>query len=154
MSKSAMTATIRPGVSEAAEILKRVQNEFWKSQDETVTFSSHPLDNQLIDVYCHCSQDNWEGEDSVAVDRESNDEELWKVGYTVVETRGRNLHGRSDIAAIACKVDSLEVIAKPLDGNPNHADIDGFPSKKEDQMSLATKLAASAGSRLEPPAQS
>jgi hypothetical protein len=61
-------------------------------------------------------------------------------------------YGRSDIPAIACKVDSLKVVAKPiLPDNPNHADIEGYPAKKEDQKSLAQKLAASASKRVDPP---
>ena len=136
-----MTATIRPGVSEAAEILKRVQNDAWKSQDETVTFSSHPLDDQLIDVYCHCSQDNWEGDDSVAVDRE-----------TLIIAR--------DLIESLPRAYRTPTISGEPDG---HVNLEWYVSprrilsvsvKKEDQMSLATKLAASAGSRLEPPAQS
>jgi len=49
-------------------------------------------------------------------------------------------------------------VAKPIKDhpsgvpdNPNHADIVGFPDKKEDQISLAQKLADKAGERIEPP---
>jgi hypothetical protein len=37
----------------------------------------------------------------------------------------------------------LDVVASPiLPHNPNHADIVGFPARKDEQLSLAEKLAA------------
>ncbi len=69
----------------------------------------------------------------------------------VASQRNKTLHGRSDIKAIACQIDSLSVVAKPiLPDNPNHADIEGYPPKKEDQKSLAEKLAAAASKRIGP----
>ena len=66
-------------------------------------------------------------------------------------------HGRSDIAVVSCTFDSLSVVAKQIRNhpkgvpdNPNHADIVGFPDSKEDQLSLAEKLAANATDRKVP----
>jgi hypothetical protein len=89
---------------------------------------------------------------SVNRHRDATLEETWEVGRRVASDRAKTLYGRSDIRTIACKVDSLTVVAKPiLPDNPNHADIEGFPPKKEDQKSLAQKLAASASKRIAPP---
>ena len=90
---------------------------------------------------------------SVNRHRESSEEELWKVGGLVAETRGRTLYGRADIVAIKCREEPLDVVPKPLPDNPNHADIVGFPEKKEDQLSLAQKLASHASRRIPIPTE-
>jgi hypothetical protein len=88
---------------------------------------------------------------SVNRHRDATVEETWDVGRRVASERARTLYGRSDLPAIACKVDSLKVVAKPiLPDNPNHADVEGYPPKKEDQKSLAQKLAANASKRIAP----
>ena len=88
---------------------------------------------------------------SVNRHRESSEEELWEVGHSVAQARNRTLYGRADILAAKCRTAPLDVEPKPLPGNPNHADIVGFPEKKEDQLSLAQKLASHASKRLSPP---
>lgn len=95
---------------------------------------------------------------SVNRHRECTQDEIWMFGRGVSEFRNKTLVGRSDIAVEDCTFDTLEVVAKPIKDhpkgvpdNPNHADIVGFPDNKEDQMSLAQKLAAKAGKRLLPP---
>jgi len=46
----------------------------------------------------------------------------------------------------------LDVIPKPLlPANPNHADVTGLPSAKEDQRALAVKMAAAAGKVVDAP---
>lgn len=82
--------------------------------------------------------------------------EIWSFGFTVAEQRNKTLHGRSDIPVDSCTFDSLEVVAKPIPppddvpANPYHADIVGFPQTKEDQISLAEKLADRASDRKSP----
>jgi hypothetical protein len=77
--------------------------------------------------------------------------ELWQLGSAVAQSRERTLYGRADIEACKCRIGSLDVVQKPLADNPNHADITGYPAAKEDQMSLAQKLADSASDRIAPP---
>ena len=96
---------------------------------------------------------------SVNRHRDCTEDEIWEFGFGVARFRGKTLYGRSDIAVTDCKFDSLDVVAKPIQDhpsgvpdNPNHADIVGYPDKKEDQISLAQKLADKAGKRIEPPA--
>src|SRR5437879_1615191 len=70
---------------------------------------------------------------SVNRHRDATLEETWEIGRQVASKRHKTLYGRSDIKSIACKIDSLFVVAKPiLPDNPNHADIEGYPPKKED----------------------
>ena len=89
---------------------------------------------------------------SVNRHRDSDTEELWQVGAAVAQSRKRSLYGRADIKAGTCRIGSLDVLQKPhFPENPNHADITGFPAAKEDQMSLAQKLADSARHRIPPP---
>ncbi len=78
--------------------------------------------------------------------------EIWEVGIDVAAQIERKLYGRADIQAGDCNIDSLQVTAKPiLPNNPNHADIEGWPSAKQDQKAIALKLAASASQLIPPP---
>ena len=89
---------------------------------------------------------------SVNRHRDATLEETWAIARQVAATRQKALYGRSDIKAAACKIDSLSVAATPIiPENPNHADIVGYPSQKDDQKSLAQKLAATASKRIAPP---
>lgn len=81
---------------------------------------------------------------SVNRHREASANETWKCGEAVASKRSKSLYGFANIRACNCRIESLDVVSKPiLPENPNHADIIGYPSKKEDQISLAEKLAAS-----------
>jgi hypothetical protein len=81
---------------------------------------------------------------SVTRHLDATEAELWQVGTDVSDAMSRQLYGRSDIQARHCAVDNLAVLAKPLPKNPNHADIEGWPSIKQDQKMIALKLAAAA----------
>lgn len=80
---------------------------------------------------------------SVNRHREATADETWEIGRDVAVARSKTLYGLSNIRAGCCRIETLDVVAAPiLPKNPNHADIIGYPAKKEDQMSLAAKLAA------------
>lgn len=64
-----MTATKRPGFSEAAKTLNRVFQESDQRREETVTFSNHPLHDQLIDVFLQSSVARRQDDDSEPIDR-------------------------------------------------------------------------------------
>jgi hypothetical protein len=81
----------------------------------------------------------------------ASDNEIWAVGLDVSKSMGRQLYGRADILADKCRIDSLQVTEKPLVNNPNHADIEGWPSEKQNQKAIAIKLAASASHLIPPP---
>lgn len=121
------------------ELLARyvTQSGQFRSSDNTVKqdlFMPHP--RQELSLTRH--QDATEGE-------------IWEVGVDVAKTIGRKLYGRADIKACHCKVDSLQVVAKPLPNNPNHADIEGWPLEKQDQKVIALKLAAFASKLIPNP---
>lgn len=89
---------------------------------------------------------------SVTRHREATEDEIWNVARTVVDVRRCTLYGRADIRASVCNAQSLRVIKKPiLPHNPNHADIEGWPPKKEDRKLIASKLAAAASRLISPP---
>ena len=90
---------------------------------------------------------------SVNRHREATDDETWQAGRDVSFQRSRTLYGLANIRASNCRFESVEVAARPILGNPNHADVVGYPERKEDQMAIATKLAASIeGSWIKAPA--
>jgi len=85
--------------------------------------------------------------------REATLEETWQVGFDVATQRNKSLYGLANIRASKCRTETLDVIPDPiLPGNPNHANITGYPTAKEDQMAIATELAASIeGNWIAPP---
>lgn len=70
--------------------------------------------------------------------------ELWSVGDQVAVLRNATLHGRADIVAESCTKQGLAVQKQPVQDNPNHADICGWPADKAEQKSIAQLLAADA----------
>lgn len=81
---------------------------------------------------------------SVNRHRDATVEETADIGRQVAAQRGKTLLGRADIRARSCCIQTLSVVASPiLPDNPNHADIVGYPARKDEQLSLAAKLAAS-----------
>jgi len=80
---------------------------------------------------------------SVNRHRDATLEETWSIGQQVAAQRGKTLIGRTDIRAHSCCIQTSNVVASPiLPDNPNHADIVGYPARKDEQLSLAAKLAA------------
>ena len=90
---------------------------------------------------------------SVNRHREATLEETWQVGFDVAKQRSKTLFGLANIRANKCRIETLNVIPDAiLPGNPNHANITAYPAAKEDQMAIATQLAASIeGNWIAPP---
>ncbi len=81
---------------------------------------------------------------SVNRHRDASLDETWAIGRKVAEQRGKTLLGRADIRARMCRITPLDVVPRPiLPHNPNHGDVIGYPPRKDEQLSLAAKLAAS-----------
>jgi hypothetical protein len=125
-----------PPVAET-ELLARyvTQSGQFRSSDQTVKpdlFIPHPYK-----------------ELSVTRHLQATESEIWAVGQAVAATR--TLYGRADIRAGDCTIASLQVVAKPLANNPNHADIEGWPLQKQDQKAIALQLAASASKLIRTP---
>jgi hypothetical protein len=127
-----------PPVADTEQLARYVtQSGQFRSSDLTVKqdlFIPHP--RQALSVTRHL---------------DATETEIWQVGIDVAGSMGRQLYGRTDILAGACAVDALKVLAKPLSNNPNHADIEGWPTAKPDQKIIALKLAAAASKLIPPP---
>jgi hypothetical protein len=124
---------------EEAEMLARyvMQSGHFRQSDLTVKpnlFIPHPY--QELSVTRH---------------RDASETEIWAAGEDVATQQQKRLYGRADIQARSCIAESLRVTAKPFPNNPNHADIEGWPSQKQDQKAIALKLADAAGQLRLPP---
>lgn len=115
------------------ELLARyaTQSSHFRKSDRTVKpnlFMPHPHRELSVTRHLHATED-----------------ELWAVGQDVCAEMNRKLYGRSDLCVDDCQTETLTVVKKPIKpNNPNHADISGWPSQKQDQKAIALKLAASA----------
>lgn len=91
---------------------------------------------------------------SVNRHREATSDETWAIARRVSVERRKTLYGCADIRASSCRIGPLDVVPNPiLPGNQNHADIVGFPPppRKDEQLSLAQKLAASVEGKWKAP---
>ena len=87
---------------------------------------------------------------SVNRHRDATLDETWAIGRQVAEQRGKTLLARADLRASSCRIPPLDVVPRPiLPQNPNHADVIGYPLRKDGQLSLAAKLAAAIEGRWE-----
>jgi len=88
---------------------------------------------------------------SVNRHRDCSEDEIWQFGRQVAAQTSTPLLGRTDVLVSHCTIGELSVKAAPVPGNPNHADIVGYPSAKSDQKALALKIAANASDQILPP---
>ncbi len=80
---------------------------------------------------------------SVNRHREATNDETWAIGRHVATERKKTLYGRADIRASSCRIAPLDVVPRPaLPLTPTHADVIGYPPRKDEQLSIAEKLAA------------
>jgi hypothetical protein len=73
-----------------------------------------------------------------------SDNQLWNVGRDVATARKVTLYGRADVSVATVRQQSLAVEPQPVKGNPNHANILGWPKDKPAQKIIAQELAAAA----------
>ncbi len=71
-------------------------------------------------------------------------DELWSIGRSVALERQLKLFGRADIEAGQLPQHGLNLEEAPLDGNPNHCHIVGWPTEKSAVKSIAQLLASAA----------
>ena len=100
----------------------------WIRADQTVkpdAFVPHPYPN-------------------LSVTRHKNlaEQELWDVAQNVADTRQVNLYGRADIYASTVRRQILKLESVPIQNNPNHVNITGWPEDKSAQKSIAQHIAA------------
>jgi hypothetical protein len=106
-----------------------------------VLFGSHVRRDQTLRADAFVPPPNLQL--SVTRHRSATEQELLDVGNAVAEVRQRILYGRGDVLALACEQLNLKTVAAPIEGNPNHADICGWPDEKPAQKIIAQDLAAS-----------
>jgi len=72
--------------------------------------------------------------------------ELWDIGkkITAAMEPPRTLYGRGDVLSSTFLGQNLKVLADPVKGNPNHANVTGWPpaNDKSAQKLVATEIAA------------
>lgn len=67
---------------------------------------------------------------------------IWSIGEEVARQTGKNLYGRAENLAAAYLDQKLMVISAPITGNPNHANVIGWPADKSMQKMIAIEIAA------------
>jgi len=68
--------------------------------------------------------------------------EIWALGEDVARQTGKALKGRGDTLAQTYLGQKLRILAAPAPGNPNHANITGWPADKPMQKIIALEIAA------------
>jgi hypothetical protein len=71
-------------------------------------------------------------------------EQLWAIGKDVAVKRTLSLHGRADTSVSTVKDQELSVCPAPFLENPNHANIEGWPTSKSEQKIKALEIAKTA----------
>jgi hypothetical protein len=71
-----------------------------------------------------------------------DDDGLWRIGEDVASQTGKVLQGRAETQALTYLEQRLEILADPVPGNPNHANVTGWPSDKPSQKIIAMEIAA------------
>ncbi len=69
---------------------------------------------------------------------------IWADARTVERKRGRPLVGRADLLAADYRSRRLSVQSDPVEGNPRHALVLGWPAEKSAQKNIAQLLVARA----------
>lgn len=72
--------------------------------------------------------------------REASANETWALGRAIASKLEKQLRGLVNVPVSACLNAGLRVIAAPVEGNPNHVNVVGFPEAKQEQMLIAIKL--------------
>jgi hypothetical protein len=116
----------------ADEIVARyvLQSSHVRRGDQTVkpdAFVPHPYQDLSVTRHVMATQD-----------------ELWAIGAGVAALIGKTLHGRGDVNAAVILHQGLAVEPDPVDGNPNHANVVGWPVDKPAQKIIAQEIAANA----------
>lgn len=80
---------------------------------------------------------------NLSVTRHGNlsEQNLWQIGQGVASKCNRTLYGRADIEAFVVRQQGLDVMSDPIQQNPNHANIVGWPEEKSAQKIKALLLA-------------
>lgn len=79
---------------------------------------------------------------SVTRHLELDDKDLWSIAEDVARQTGKALYGRAENCAGTYQDHQLAVVAAPVTGNRNHANVTGWPSSKPAQKMIALQIAS------------
>ncbi|MCH7685351.1 MAG: hypothetical protein IH899_01485 [Planctomycetes bacterium] len=79
------------------------------------------------------------GELSVTRHRDATQDDLWQAGRGIAQSRDRTVYGRADVLAATCVSQRLTVKANPIEGNPNHANVIGWPMADKATLKLVVE---------------
>ncbi len=80
------------------------------------------------------------------------DDAIWFAGQNVATATQTTLNGRADLTAVTLRNNQLEPNPDPVNGNPNHVNVTGWPPDKASQKIIALELAAKCVYRPHQPA--
>ncbi|NUQ60909.1 MAG: hypothetical protein HUU20_00360 [Pirellulales bacterium] len=67
------------------------------------------------------------GKESVTRHRDATEAEVWQAGQAAAAKRNQTLYARGDVLAATCESQRLTVEADPIEDNPNHTNVVGWP---------------------------
>lgn len=117
-----------PSVEDSELLARFVTSSKWFRSDQTVrqdAFIPHPYPDL-----------------SVTRHKSLSEQEIWKVGQQIADSRPATLYGRADVSAEEVRRQKLTVEPRPVPENLSHACILGWPPDKPAQKILALELAA------------
>lgn len=71
-----------------------------------------------------------------------DDNALWDIAENVARQTEKTLYGRAENNADTYQGHQLAVVAAPVPGNRNHANVTGWPSEKPAQKIIALQIAS------------
>lgn len=104
-----------------------LQSKHFRKSDNTVTqnaFIPHPYEDLSVTRHLDLEQ-----------------EAVWSIGEDVAQQTGKKLYGRAENQASSYLEQKLKVLPAPVRGNPNHANVVGWPSDKPSQKMIALEIA-------------
>lgn len=88
---------------------------------------------------------------SVTRHRDATQDDLWQAGRGIAQSRDKTLYGRGDVLAATCASQRLTVEADPIQDNPNHANVIGWPMNDKATLKLMAEEFALAAKFVPPP---
>lgn len=71
------------------------------------------------------------------------DARIWEIGESVAKRQTKTLHGRGDAHTVVYTKEKLYVYPAPVEENPNHANVTGWPAEKDMQKAIALEIVKS-----------
>jgi len=88
---------------------------------------------------------------SVTRHRNATPDGLWQIGREIAQTRDKTLYGRGDVLAATFAGQRLNVVAAPIQENPNHTNVVGWPMEDKAALKLIAEEIAVAAKFVETP---